>query len=317
MLLQSLPNGEADGQRPAISISAVERETGILKETLRMWERRYGFPTPGRSPSGERFYRRTEVLKLRQLKLLIDKGYRPGSIVGKSLDELRGMDKASRPEPVPDANLNPRRSAHSTLETALRLVQTSHTGELHNWLHVSLRRDWVQEFVLEIVRPLAAEIARAGESGELPDFAQRLVIQQLETLLRAATSETPPSSATPRILLTTLPGENRRLELLMTQALHVAAGAACMSLGTETPIEEIARGAASLRADIIVLPFGPGYPMRKALANLRDLRTALGSEKIAIWASGVAVRRISGRLPGVTILPELEDGMKALADWAH
>ena len=32
----------------ALNISAVERETGLSKDVLRMWERRYGFPTPAR-----------------------------------------------------------------------------------------------------------------------------------------------------------------------------------------------------------------------------------------------------------------------------
>ncbi|MBK8767339.1 MAG: MerR family transcriptional regulator, partial [Burkholderiaceae bacterium] len=29
-----------------LSISAVERDTGLSKDTLRVWERRYGFPLP-------------------------------------------------------------------------------------------------------------------------------------------------------------------------------------------------------------------------------------------------------------------------------
>ena len=35
-----------------LPINAVERETGITKELLRMWERRYGFPAPQRDARG-------------------------------------------------------------------------------------------------------------------------------------------------------------------------------------------------------------------------------------------------------------------------
>ena len=48
-----LPGEAAAGAYP---ISAVERETGLSKDTLRMWERRYGFPAPGRDAQGERVY---------------------------------------------------------------------------------------------------------------------------------------------------------------------------------------------------------------------------------------------------------------------
>ena len=37
-----------------LNISAVERETGLSKDVLRMWERRYGFPKPDRDENGER-----------------------------------------------------------------------------------------------------------------------------------------------------------------------------------------------------------------------------------------------------------------------
>ena len=39
-----------------LNISAVERETGLSKDVLRMWERRYGFPKPDRDENGERQY---------------------------------------------------------------------------------------------------------------------------------------------------------------------------------------------------------------------------------------------------------------------
>ena len=35
-----------------LSISAVERDTGISKDTLRVWERRYRFPVPERDEHG-------------------------------------------------------------------------------------------------------------------------------------------------------------------------------------------------------------------------------------------------------------------------
>ena len=50
-----------------LTISAVERDTGLSKDTLRMWERRYGFPQPGRDSYGERVYLPEQVEKLRMI----------------------------------------------------------------------------------------------------------------------------------------------------------------------------------------------------------------------------------------------------------
>jgi hypothetical protein len=60
-----------------MSISAVERDTGLSKDTLRIWERRYGFPMPDRDNLGERSYPFEQVERLRTIKRLLDAGHRP------------------------------------------------------------------------------------------------------------------------------------------------------------------------------------------------------------------------------------------------
>ncbi|MBV5332313.1 MerR family transcriptional regulator, partial [bacterium] len=62
------------------SIAAVERDTGLSKDVLRMWERRYGFPLPLRDPNGERSYPAEQVDRLRLIKRLMDQGHRPGKL---------------------------------------------------------------------------------------------------------------------------------------------------------------------------------------------------------------------------------------------
>ncbi len=41
---------------PLTCISTVERDTGLLKDALRVWERRYDFPQPSRDSKSERIY---------------------------------------------------------------------------------------------------------------------------------------------------------------------------------------------------------------------------------------------------------------------
>src|ERR1700709_1096065 len=64
-----------------LNISAVERETGLSKDVLRMWERRYGFPDPLRDDNAERRYAPDQVAKLRAIKRLMDSGMRPGKLM--------------------------------------------------------------------------------------------------------------------------------------------------------------------------------------------------------------------------------------------
>ena len=56
------------------TISDIERDTGIAKDRLRVWERRYGFPEPQRDDTDERLYDDAQLFRLRLIKRLLDLG---------------------------------------------------------------------------------------------------------------------------------------------------------------------------------------------------------------------------------------------------
>ena len=55
-----------------VTIAGVERDTGLSKDTLRVWERRYGCPVPARDAHGERVYSQEQLELLRLVKRLLD-----------------------------------------------------------------------------------------------------------------------------------------------------------------------------------------------------------------------------------------------------
>lgn len=74
-----------------LSISAVERDTGLSKDVLRKWEARYGFPVPSRDENGERVYPGAQVDRLRLVKRLLDSGLRPSGVVGQPPEVLSDL----------------------------------------------------------------------------------------------------------------------------------------------------------------------------------------------------------------------------------
>src|SRR6478672_3714913 len=105
-------DGDDDDYQVSISdklvpIGIVEQETGILKETLRIWEKRYGFPRPLRAQHGDRVYPQHQVEKLRVVKELLDAGMRPGRLFSNGDPRLQGwhhddgvLVRLSRHEPL-------------------------------------------------------------------------------------------------------------------------------------------------------------------------------------------------------------------------
>ncbi len=50
-----------------LAIKDVAEQTGLAAQTIRMWEQRYGYPTPQRTPSGYRVYSDSDVEMLRRV----------------------------------------------------------------------------------------------------------------------------------------------------------------------------------------------------------------------------------------------------------
>jgi DNA-binding transcriptional MerR regulator len=63
-------------QEAKVGIGALSRAAGVTVETLRTWERRYGFPAPTRTASGHRLYPVSCVPRLRRTADALSRGIR-------------------------------------------------------------------------------------------------------------------------------------------------------------------------------------------------------------------------------------------------
>lgn len=294
---------------PNFNIAAVERDTGLSKDVLRMWERRYGFPLPERDANGERVYSAEQVERLRLIKRLMDQGHRPGKLITGPAEQL--------------AQLAPRRSRQnkaeegatdaSELEELLALIKQHDANGYTQVLQKRLARHGLQRFVLDIVAPLTQRVGEAWEDGQFEVFEEHLFTELTKRVLRQAVAALPHSSGSPRVLLTSVPDEQHVLGLLMVEALLSLEGAECIPLGTQMPLLEISRAATAHCADIVGLSFSAAFPHRHIYAHLAQLRELL-SPGVALWVGGGGTSR-SSPPPGVLRLTTLEDGIKALADW--
>lgn len=289
-----------------LSISEVERDTGISKDTLRIWERRYGFPNPVRDANGERLYDSEGLQKLRLIKRLMDAGKRPGKIVGKPMSELLRAGT----EPLSTVVAMRHESHGEILET----IKARDGVALQQRLSQRLMRHGLQQFVIAVLAPLTASVGDAWAHGEITTFDEHLYTEAVHAILRIALHGMRQASGRPRVLLTTLPQEQHGLGLLMVEALLTAENARCISLGTQTPLSDIVGAAEAHRADIVGLSFSESFPLRIAAASLQSLRSAL-APNVDLWVGGRATVRLGAMPPGIVRIESLEELLPALENW--
>jgi len=303
--------GGGAGDSAVMSIAAVERDTGLSKDTLRVWERRYGFPLPARDASGERAYSSQDVDKLRAIRRLLDAGHRPGKIIRLPLAELRELAREAA-----DAAASPAAPAATAADLALylELIRSHRTEELRMALSQVALRQGLEHFVVDVCAPLNRLVGDAWARGELEVFEEHLYTESLQVVLRHAIGNISSPGSLPRVLLTTFPAEPHGLGLLMAEAMLALEGCRCTSLGTRTPVWDIVLAARAHEVDIVALSFSASLNPKQVVDGLAELRAKL-DESTEIWAGGQCpvLRR---RPPaGVRVLPGLAAIRDAIADW--
>jgi MerR family transcriptional regulator, light-induced transcriptional regulator len=289
------------------NIAAVERDTGLSKDVLRMWERRYGFPTPERDGNGDRLYSAEQVERLRLIKRLMDQGHRPGKLIATPYEELAMLaPRRMAANPVAPEEQNPE------LDELIELVRRDDGSAYLQAMQQRLARQGLQRFVQDTVSPLAHRVGEAWEQGSVEVFEEHLFTELTKRLLRQAIGALP-AGTRPRILLTTLPGEQHLLGLLMAETLFALEGAECIPLGTQTPLQEIGGAATAHQVDVVALSFSAAFPQRQIPALLQQLRMGL-QRGIELWVGGNGVLRLA-ETDGVVPMPTLGDALVALTRW--
>lgn len=277
----------------ALPIASVERETGLSEDTLRAWERRYGFPTPSRNAAGERMYPPEQVRRLVRIKRLMDRGHRP--------EALLAMDER----------------ALLALDEWMRLVETRDHPSMQRLFHRELAKLGMLSFVQNTLVPLTRLVSEAWARNQMDVLDEHLLWENIEQYFRKTIADLAPlEDSHPRCLLITLPGEAHMLGLLMVEALLMLEDAHPVPLGPQTPIAGIVRAVETERIDVVCLSFSIVYPPAQAVQGLTELRRALPAH-VQIWAGGQGVKGLRKPIAGVQVIPEFDDLFIWLAGWRN
>ena len=277
--------------RTKITIKQLSQEIGIGVDTLRVWERRYGFPLPHRDGRGHRSYTKKHLEELRVVKKLQIFGQRPSAIFSLSPTERHVLLEEL---------LNTQRPENKSLE---HLVFGMSPQQIAVELAEQKKRLGLAEFVKQTVVPLLQLIDHGWSSGRLSIAREHLISDQLAALLKAELSDAV-CPVRPQVLFLTLPGERHKLGLLLAAVQFQQAGVQSLLLNEELPLSEIPGLVTELAVEGVALSFSSHYPSRQAKHDLRSLRKSL-NPAITIIAGGQAVQQLS-TMPKLLVCSDLQ-----------
>jgi DNA-binding transcriptional MerR regulator len=240
------PRRGSDGVRalePALTISAVERRTGIPQATLRAWETRYGLAPSRVTAGGHRRYTSSDVARLRSVQHLVARGV-PAGEAARSVLSLDGEPQLPHLDLAPGTGRWARELATAAIDLdgpATRALLREHLaahGVLVTWDTV--------------LRPVLGAIG--DQWPELPHgVAAEHMLSHIATVVLGESLRRPPGVGDRSVLLACVPGELHDLPLYALWAALDVTRAEAILLGARTPVDSLAASVERHRPDLVVM----------------------------------------------------------------
>lgn len=300
-----------DANTPGFSIRVTSRMTGLSPHTLRMWERRYGFPEPDRTDGGARRYSREDVERLKLVARALELGYRPSEVIERSRDELQQLVSEQLGEPTPMLA-----GAAPSVDDALELVRSNDADGLREQLRRAVAILGPKTFVAGFAHPLVVQLGSMWRSGLVSIHQEHFATEVLATQLRALLAGYEDNRGSPSVLLATLPEEKHGLGLLMV-ALHLAmSGATARLFGVDMPVEGILEAVRNLDVDVVGLSI-TATSAHTAAPHIEELSKEL-PRRIELWlggAGGATVDESGGGAEQIIAVPSFTALDENLRRW--
>lgn len=299
------------GGKGMLSIGALSAATGVPVETIRSWERRYGFPVADRKPSGHRVYALDTVARLRLISDALGRGHRAAEVVAASESALESLLAALPRAPGNKAPSSvAMESAPSDAKehfTAIRSFDAEH-------LKRTFQADWARlgplRFVQDRAAPFLHSLGEAWSAGTLDVRHEHFASACLGDFLRSARIPMDDRANGPVMAFATLPGEQHGMGLQMSAVVCAAAGWRALMLGTDTPIAQIV--ALAREAPIAAVAISCAAPRRRQTpTQLRTLRRRL-PRGVSLLVGGSGAPAATSKT-GVIVMSDLV----TLDRWLH
>ena len=288
--------------------SEIERETGFGKEQLRKWRQRFGFPPKESNVDGKIAYSDQTVEQLHLIRRLLEAGFRPAQVVGKTVLELEKLKL--------ELGLNA--LVYEADESIVSLIEYIKLNDLKGFLSLLIKKRGKQimlDFVQNTIAPLMIGIGEAWRRDEIDIHHEHLCSAHIERYLHAEILRLRPREGLPVILLALPPGEHHLLGLLMAEAVLAEEGATTINIGSGIPLNNLKLAAITCKADVVALSFSFAHPSKDILPTILHFRRLLPPE-IQIWVGGAGISVIRKKPKGVDFFYDFKDVVFALNNFS-
>jgi DNA-binding transcriptional MerR regulator len=256
----------------------LEKLTGILPATIRVWERRYKIINPKRTDTNRRWYDDDDLRRLINISIIYHSGIKISKIAKYSGPELE--EKAeflTRDSLSSDANIN-----------SLIVAMLSFNGNAVNEILLrSIINNGFEETYSSVVFPFLRRVGIMWHTGSVNIGAEHFIISIFRSRLISAIDSLPPANdpKSKRVILFLPDNEMHEMGLLFYSYLIRKMGHEVLYLGQATPFSALSEVNEKWPSDILVTGTLSYLSIPEPKEYLNNLSSAFRSQKILVSGS--------------------------------
>ena len=297
------------------TISVVAERTGLSRDVLRVWERRYQAVEPLRTAGGQRLYSDDQLQRFQLLAEATRNGRSIGSVAGLTTNALAKLvddDEAAR---QPDIAIKdaPQSDVHREVaELALAHALALDASSLDRELRRAIALYGVPMFLENVVPALMQRIGHEWAAGRLAIPHEHLASSVVLGILLEAIRAIPETPGAPRLLVATPAGEQHVVGAALIAAAAALDGWSILFLGANVPADDLVLAANGMNA--VALSIVHAQDARDTVREVQAVRAALPL-RMPLIAGGAGAIRLEEELglPGVSVCRNIADARAVFA----
>ncbi len=284
-------------------IHRVAKLTGLSRDVIRVWERRFEILKPTRGANRYRNYSDEDVALLRFLKEQLDTGASIGELSKLGREELLNRARATAPQVsfVDDAYSRLLQELLSSLNPLNRVL-------FEKRLNGAVAVIPFEEALHGILLPLQEQVGQLWHDGHLDVAIEHYVTRQIQQRIFSAMNQLPVAEFGAKVVVACPPGEEHDIAACAVAYRCRVRGCRVHYLGANVPLVSLAKLCEEVEPDLTIMSF----PVVPSEANATDLVQVLADavrpvSALAVGGHGALAMRDLFMKYNITVLENFAD----------
>jgi DNA-binding transcriptional MerR regulator/methylmalonyl-CoA mutase cobalamin-binding subunit len=268
-------------------IHRVAKLTGLSRDVIRVWERRFEILKPTRGANRYRNYSDEDVALLRFLKEQLDTGGSIGELSKLGREELLNRARASAPQVSFVENAFSR-----LLQELLSSLNPFNRVIFEKRLNGAVAVIPFEEALHGILLPLQEQVGQLWHDGHLDVAIEHYVTRQIQQKIFSAMNQLPVAEFGAKVVVACPPGEEHDIAAFAVAYRCRIRGCRVHYLGANVPLGSLAKLCEEVEPDLTLLSFPVALPEANAAELVQTLADALRpTSDLAVGGHGALAMR--------------------------